>query len=185
MAERSICAHRSRAKQRLARGAVRWKGAAKPEDGLDKPTVAVTFKTSANVAGKLTVGALSADEMWSAAAEGLTGVFAMSKPDEEALVLPLLDKPAAAAKSPALKSARAPAEAGTPNEPAKAGTPSAGQRAPRPPSDLHAVRAGEAGPRGEAEGEQREGRGFGDGPAWQRERHAGIVGKGETRWVAV
>ena len=87
--------------------AVRWKGAAKPEDGIDKPTVMVTFKTSANVAGKVTVGALSADEMWSATADGLTGIFAMSKPDEEALVLPLLDKPAAAA--PPAQPAAAPA----------------------------------------------------------------------------
>ena len=77
--------------------AVRWTGEAKPEQGFDKPTVIVTFKTSANVSGKLTVGALSADEMWNATAEGLTGVFAMNKPDEEALVLPLIDKPAAPA----------------------------------------------------------------------------------------
>ena len=75
--------------------AVRWNGAAKPEDGLDKPAVIVTFKTSANTSGKLTVGAMSPDEMWNAAAEGLTGVFTLSKPDEEALVLPLIDKPAA------------------------------------------------------------------------------------------
>ena len=31
-----------------------------------------------------------------ATAEGLTGVFAMSKPDQEALALPLIDKPAPA-----------------------------------------------------------------------------------------
>lgn len=77
--------------------AVRWNGAAKPEDGLDKPTVVVTFKTSANTAGRLIVGAMSADEMWNATGDGLTGVFAVSKPDEEALVLPLIDKPAAPA----------------------------------------------------------------------------------------
>ena len=77
--------------------AVRWNGAAKPEDGLEKPAVIVTFKTSANGAGKLTVGSMSADEMWNASADGLTGVFSMSKPDEEALVLPLIEKPAAPA----------------------------------------------------------------------------------------
>ncbi len=77
--------------------AVRWIGGAKPEDGLEKPAVVVSFKTSGNGSGKITVGALAADGMWSATAEGLTGVFAMSKPDEEAFVLPLLEKPAAVA----------------------------------------------------------------------------------------
>ena len=77
--------------------AVRWNGVAKPEDGLEKPMVIVTFKTSANASGKLSVGSKSADEMWSASADGLTGVFSLSKPDEEALVLPLIEKPAAPA----------------------------------------------------------------------------------------
>ncbi len=93
--------------------AVRWNGAAKPEDGLDKPTVIVTFETSANVSGKLTVGAKSADEMWNSTADGLTGVFAMSKPDEEALVLPLVDKPAAP-PPPAQPAPAAPDAAATP-----------------------------------------------------------------------
>ncbi len=93
--------------------AVRWNGAAKPEDGLDKPTVIVTFETSANVSGKLTVGAKSADEMWNSTAGGLTGVFAMSKPDEEALVLPLVDKPAAP-PPPAQPAPAAPDAAATP-----------------------------------------------------------------------
>ena len=77
--------------------AVRWNGAAKREDGFEKPTVIVTFTTSGNVAGKLTVGSKTSDEMWNATADGLTGVFAMSRPDEEALALPLIDKPAAPA----------------------------------------------------------------------------------------
>lgn len=76
---------------------VRWNGPVKPEDGFEKPAAVVTFKTAGNVTGKITVGALAADGMWNAKAEGLTGVFALSKPDEEAFVLPLLDKPAAPA----------------------------------------------------------------------------------------
>ena len=89
--------------------AVRWKGAATPEDGIEKPALNVTFKTNGNVSGKITVGALAADEMWSATAEGLPGVFAMSKPDQEALVLPLIDKPAPAAP-PVQPAPAAPAE---------------------------------------------------------------------------
>ena len=85
--------------------AVRWIGPAKPEDGLDKPAVVVTFKTSGNVTGKITVGAV-VDEMWRATAEGFAGVFAMSRPDEGALGLPLIDKPAAPA-SPAQPAAAA------------------------------------------------------------------------------
>ena len=105
--------------------AVRWIGVAKSEDGLEKPTVVVTFKTAGNVAGKLTVGGIGADEMWSATAEGLTGVFALSKPDEGAFVLPLLDKPAAPAP-PAQ-----PAAAEAPPVPAPA-TPEAPPPAPKP-----------------------------------------------------
>ncbi len=93
--------------------AVRWIGAAKVEDGLDKPTVVVTFKTSAGVAGKLAVGSVAPDGMWSASADGLAGVFAMSRPDEEALVLPLIDKPAPPAP------AAQPAAAATPPPPAE------------------------------------------------------------------
>ena len=46
--------------------------------------------------------------MWNATADGLTGVFALSKPDEEAFVLPLIDKPAAPAP-PAQPAPAAPA----------------------------------------------------------------------------
>ncbi len=96
--------------------AVRWNGVAKPEDGLDKPAVILTFKTSGNVTGKLTVGSKSADEMWNSAADGLNGVFAMSKPDEEALVLPLIDKPAAP-PPPAQPAPAAPDATATPPPP--------------------------------------------------------------------
>lgn len=102
--------------------AIRWIGSAKPEHGLDKPTVVVAFKTAGNVAGKITVGALSPDEMWSTTADGRAGVFGMSKPDEEALMLPLLDKPAApappvqpaAAETPATPAPAAPEAPATP-----------------------------------------------------------------------
>ena len=99
--------------------AVRWNGVAKPEDGLEKPTVVVTFKTAANVAGKITVGALAEDGMWNASAEGFLGVFALSKPDEGAFVLPLLDKPAAPAPpaQPAAATPPAPVPEATPLPP--------------------------------------------------------------------
>ncbi len=102
--------------------AVRWNGPVKPEDGFEKPAAVVTFKTSGNVTGKITVGALAADGMWNATAEGLTGVFALSKPDEEAFVLPLLDKPIvpappvqpAAAEAPPVPAPAAPEAPATP-----------------------------------------------------------------------
>ena len=99
--------------------AVRWNGVAKPEDGLEKPTVVVTFKTAANVAGKITVGGLAEDGMWNASAEGFLGVFALSKPDEGAFVLPLLDKPAAPAPpaQPAAATPPAPVPEATPLPP--------------------------------------------------------------------
>ena len=103
--------------------AVRWNGSATAADNLEKPTVVVTYKTGGNALGKITVGALADDGMWSAAAEGFAGVFAMSKPDQQAFVLPLMDKPAA--PSPPLQ----PAPAATPPIPA----PTVPEALPTPP----------------------------------------------------
>ena len=75
--------------------AVRWIGEAKPEHGLDKPALTVTFKTSGKVDGKIVAGAATADGLHYAAAEGLTGAFAISHPDFTAFELPIIDKPAA------------------------------------------------------------------------------------------
>ncbi len=108
--------------------AVRWYGAAKPEDGFEKPAVVVTFKTAGNAVGKITVGGLADDGMWNATADGLTGVFALSKPDEEALVLPLIDKPAVPAP---------------PAQPAASPAPAAPEAPPPPPNP---VPVNEAGP---------------------------------------
>jgi hypothetical protein len=94
--------------------AVRWIGAAKPEHGLDKPAVTVTFKTSTNASGKLTIGAVSPDEMWFANTDGLTGIFAISRPDEEAFVSSLIDKPAAAPPAAPASSATTPPAAAPP-----------------------------------------------------------------------
>ena len=87
--------------------AVRWAGAASPSQGLDQPVVAVTFKKADGTASNLKVGAKTAEEMWHATAEGKTGTFLMSRPDVEAMQLPLMDKkttapaPAAALPAPA------------------------------------------------------------------------------------
>lgn len=87
--------------------AVRWAGAASPSQGLDQPVVAVTFKKADGTASNLRVGAKTAEEMWHATAEGKTGTFLMSRPDVEAMQLPLMDKkttapaPAAALPAPA------------------------------------------------------------------------------------
>ena len=89
--------------------AVRWAGASTPDDGFDKPTVTVVFKTSTNTSGKLTIGAKTLDEMWKATAEGLTGTFILPRPNEEAFMLPLIERPAAAV--PAAQPAAAPAGA--------------------------------------------------------------------------
>ena len=80
--------------------AIRWKGATRPEDGFDKPTVVVTFKAGGDRTGKVTIGAATADGTWNAMTDGSAGTFILSRPDEEALVLSLIDKTAAVA-SPA------------------------------------------------------------------------------------
>ncbi len=110
--------------------AVRWIGATAPEHGLDKPAVVVTFKTAGNTSGKLTFGAADDVGMRSASAEGLAGTFVIAKPDFEAFVSSLLDKPlatAAATPAPAKTEATTPpvttppplAPAPAPAEPAK------------------------------------------------------------------
>lgn len=98
--------------------AVHWVGAAKPEFGLDQPSIALSFK-SGNSSGKLTIGANTPEEFAYAAVDRRKGVFGVSKPDLSALQLPLLEKapaappattpPAAAAPLPDAPAAPAPA----------------------------------------------------------------------------
>jgi len=105
--------------------AVRWLGATLPDHNLGNPDTVVTFKTSGNTSGKLTLGAADSNEMRFASAEGLNGTFLMPKPDYEAFVAQLLDKPVGApAATPAppapTPGAAAPAKAETPASPASA-----------------------------------------------------------------
>lgn len=69
--------------------AARWVGAAKPEQGLDKPEITVSFATADKKSNKLRVGAPTPDGFFFAAAEGREGTFAISKPDHDALALAL------------------------------------------------------------------------------------------------
>jgi hypothetical protein len=98
--------------------AVRWIGATTPEHSLDKPTATITFKTTGNTSGKLTLGAASPEEMRFASADGLTGTFLVAKPDFEAFVSSLIEKPmsapAATPAPPAGGAAPAKVEAVTP-----------------------------------------------------------------------
>jgi len=81
--------------------AVRWIGEPMPEQGLDKPTLTVTFKTNGKVDGKIVAGAPTAEGLHYATAEGLTGTFAISHPDFTAFELPIIEKPAANPAPPA------------------------------------------------------------------------------------
>lgn len=88
--------------------AVRWIGATTTEHGLAQPQVVVTFKTAGNTSGKLTIGNPDSTEMRYAGADGLTGTFLMAKPDFEAFVSSLLDKPLAPTATPAPGASPAP-----------------------------------------------------------------------------
>ena len=101
--------------------AVRWTGPVLPEHGLEKPNLTLTFKTTGNVTGKLSVGVATADEMTAATANGLNGMFLISRPDKEAFELPLLEKPSVPAAGPGAVGA-------TPVVPAPATTPQPGQQ---------------------------------------------------------
>ena len=126
--------------------AARWVGATVPEHGLEKPAIIVSYRTAAGATGRLKVGAATADEMWFASAEALTGTFAMNAPDKSALELALMDKaappvvgtaPSTAAAGSALPPPvipapvqEAPAEAAKPPTPTEA--PAQPAKPPRP-----------------------------------------------------
>jgi len=106
----------------------------------------VSYRTAAGATGRLKVGAATADEMWFASAEALTGTFAMNAPDKSALELALMDKaappvvgtaPSTAAAGSALPPPvipapvqEAPAEAAKPPTPTEA--PAQPAKPPRP-----------------------------------------------------
>ncbi|MEP6669476.1 MAG: DUF4340 domain-containing protein [Chthoniobacter sp.] len=80
--------------------AVRWVGAATPEQGLAQPKITVSFKTAAG-GGKLLIGTQTPDMLNYASAEGLTGTFALSQPDVTAFQLPFIEgAPGAAPATP-------------------------------------------------------------------------------------
>jgi hypothetical protein len=79
--------------------AVRWIGPTVPEHGLENPVITVTFTATQGDKksnGKLTIGAMTGDSLSYAAAEGLTGTFAIGKPDRDTFDGLLIDKPDAA-----------------------------------------------------------------------------------------
>lgn len=53
--------------------------------GLDKPFLVISFTTSGNKTGKLTIGSPNEESMWNASAEGRGGAFLVSNPDFQAL----------------------------------------------------------------------------------------------------
>jgi len=92
--------------------AVRWSGAVQPQDGLDKPSLVVSFKAGAAAGGKVKVGADTSAEFALATADGWSGAFEISKPDLSALQLALIEKPAApATPTPIEQGGAAPAPA--------------------------------------------------------------------------
>lgn len=74
--------------------AMRWIGGTKPEHGLAKPALTVTFKTNGKAGGKLIASAATPDGTRHASAEGFNGTFTLCLPDFTAFELPLIDKPA-------------------------------------------------------------------------------------------
>jgi hypothetical protein len=78
--------------------AVRWLGATKPQDGLEKPALTVAFTTSPDdkESHKLIIGAAANEKTWCAHAEGREGTFVISNSDFNSLKLPLEAQPSPA-----------------------------------------------------------------------------------------
>ena len=71
--------------------AVRWVAATAPQQGFDKPQLAITFTTSRDdkSSHKLLIGSKDGDGTWFARAEEREGTFVVSDPDFNTLRLPL------------------------------------------------------------------------------------------------
>jgi len=69
--------------------AVEWVGAMKPEQGLDKPAVTVTFTMADKQVNTVKVGAPAGD-YWNAGATGFDGTFLINRPDHDTLTAEIL-----------------------------------------------------------------------------------------------
>ena len=72
--------------------AVRWLGATKPQDGLEKPQLTLAFTTSPDdkTSHRLIIGAPANDGTWCAHVDGREGTFVISNSDLNSLRLPLV-----------------------------------------------------------------------------------------------
>src|SRR5438132_3059670 len=75
--------------------AVRWLGATKPQDGLEKPQLTLVFTTSPDnkASHKLIIGAPASDGTWCAHVDGREGTFVISNSDLNNLRVPLVAQP--------------------------------------------------------------------------------------------
>ena len=75
--------------------AARWRGATKPQDGLEKPQLTLAFTTSPDdkTTHRLIIGAPANDGTWSAHVDGSEGTFAISDSDLNSLRLPFVAQP--------------------------------------------------------------------------------------------
>jgi hypothetical protein len=75
--------------------AVRWLGATRPQDGLEKPQLSLAFTTSPDnkASHKLIIGAPANDGMWCAHVDGREGTFVISNSVLNSLRLPLVAQP--------------------------------------------------------------------------------------------
>src|SRR5207302_941046 len=75
--------------------AVRWLGATKPQDGLEKPQLTLAFTTSPDnkASHKLIIGAPASDGTWCAHVDGREGTFVISNSDLNNLRVPLVAQP--------------------------------------------------------------------------------------------
>jgi len=123
--------------------AVRWVGAAAPNQDLAQPKLTVSFKASAP--GKLSLGAQSSDMLTYASADGLTGTFAVSQPDVTVFELPLIEGAPATTTPPATPTPAPPSPTTTPQPPASPtpipAVPAPGPQTPAAPTPIPAIPA--------------------------------------------
>ena len=82
--------------------AVRWVAATAPQQGFDKPQLAITFTTSLDdkSSHKLLIGSKDGDGTWFARADEREGTFVVSDPDFNTLRLPLAVVPGSPTPAP-------------------------------------------------------------------------------------
>ncbi len=125
--------------------AVRWLGPTKPEHGLEKPNLTITYTLADKKTGKVQIGAVNPGPLWNACVDGEKATFFLAGPSFDALNAALVETPkTSSAADPSTPGATAAAP--TPTGPAHVAVPPA-EESPKPAESTKPTEAPAPGPK--------------------------------------